>query len=170
MPIKPLVDLDSYDLTKSIFTKEQMYSVLSQAGRFALMDGVIHFDLEDQLIIGYRDVRSDEWWAEDHIPGRPLFPGTLMVEASAQLATFDFLQRREALDNAFIGFTGIDKTKFRATVEPDCRLIIVCKIARLRNTMFTYDVQGTVDGSIVFESRISGMLLLKSEKPAEAGA
>lgn len=159
MPLRPLADLSQYDLSKTVYGKEDLYEVLSQAGRFALVDGVLHFDLEEDLVIGYRDVRSDEWWAADHIPGRPLFPGTLMVEASAQLSTFDFLHRRAELKNAFIGFTGIERTRFRATVEPDCRLLLVCRIARLRNTMFTYEVQGVVEDNIVFEASISGMVL-----------
>lgn len=159
MPITPLVDLADYDLSQTIHGKDQLYERLSQAGRFALVDGVLAIDDEQQLIIGYKDVRGDEWWAEDHIPGRPLFPGTLMVEASAQLSTYDFLVRKPDLDNAFIGFIGIENTKFRNTVEPDCRLVLVCKIARLRKTMFTYEVQGFVNGEIAFESRISGVAL-----------
>ncbi|MEX1026164.1 MAG: hypothetical protein WD226_13900 [Planctomycetota bacterium] len=159
MPFRPLADLASLDLSTPVFGREALYEVLSQQGRFALVDGVLHSDLERDLVVGYREVRSDEWWAKDHIPGRPLFPGTLMVEASAQLATFDFHQRRPEVKDAFIGFTGIENTRFRATVEPDCRLLLVCRVARLRSTMFTYDVQGVVDENIVFESRISGMVL-----------
>ena len=161
MPLRPLADLAALDLSKTLYGRDDLYRVLSQAGRFALVDGVLHFDLEDDLVVGFKDVTSDEWWAKDHIPGRPLFPGTLMVEASAQLATFDFHHRRPEVKDAFIGFTGIDKTRFRSTVEPDCRLLLVCRIARLRNTMFTYDVQGVVEDDIVFEATISGMVLSK---------
>ena len=84
-----------------------------------------------------------------------------MLETSAQISTYDFLQRRPELGKAFIGFSGIEKTKFRSPVEPDCRLLFVCHAARLRNSMFTYHVQGVVENDIVFETAITGMVISK---------
>lgn len=159
MPTVPLVDLDKLDLDEVVVTKEELYGRLKQAGRLALVDGVLLLDTGGDLVVGYKDIRADDWWASDHIPGRPLFPGTLMVEASAQLSTYDFLQRRPELENAFIGFIGIDDTRFRATVEPPSRLVFVCRIARIRTTMFTYVVQGVVGDEVVFDARITGMVV-----------
>jgi len=108
-------------------------------------------------------VRADEWWAKDHIPGRPIFPGVLMVEASAQLGSFDFFRRHPELAVDFIAFTGIDGTRFRATVEPPCRLWFVGKASKSRvsgsKVIFSYEVQGLVDGKLVFESEVTGMQL-----------
>ena len=159
MPAAPLVDLENLDLDEVVVSKEEMYRTLKQAGRFALVDGILRLDTSGEMVVGYKDVHTDEWWAEDHIPGRPIFPGTLMVEASAQLSTYDFMQRRPELVNAFIGFIGIDNTRFRAIVEPPCRLIFVCNISRIRKTLFTYQVQGFVESEMVFESQITGMMM-----------
>lgn len=159
MPIVHLADLSQYDLSRTVTTKEELYATLSQSGRFALADGLLHLDTSGEIVIGFKDIRADQWWAEDHIPGRPLFPGALMLETSAQISTYDFLQRRPELENAFIGFTGIDKTRFRTAVEPDCRLLFVCHAARLRKAMFTYHVQGFVEDTVVFETAITGMVL-----------
>ena len=153
-----LVDLNTLDLSRTIYGPEDLQSVLQQRGRFAMVDGILHLDPESDFVVGYKEVRADDWWAEDHIPGRPLFPGMLMVEASAQLGTFDFFKRRPDADPAFVGFTGIDRTRFRAAVEPDCRLLLVGKILRVRRRMFTYEFQGLVDGNIAFESEVTGMV------------
>ena len=159
-----LVDLASLDLSRTVYTVADMHEVLRQRGTFSLIDGILHLDPEQSdLVVGYHDVRSDEWWAKDHIPGRPIFPGVLMVEAAAQLASFDFFRRHQEIPVQFIAFTGIDRTRFRATVEPPCRLHFVGRAERSRihsgRVMFSYQVQGLVNEKIVFDSEVSGMQL-----------
>ncbi|MFT5081592.1 MAG: 3-hydroxyacyl-[acyl-carrier-protein] dehydratase [Planctomycetota bacterium] len=159
MASSPLVDFNDYDLTKTAVTKEAVLEVLSQRGRFEMVDGLIHFDPEGEIVIGYKDIKSDDWWCEDHIPGRPLFPGVLMVEAAAQMCTYDFMHRGTAASDKFVGFGGMNNTRFRGTVLPDSRLIIVGKLARIRSRMFTYYTQGFVEDRMVFESEIMGVVV-----------
>lgn len=159
-----LVELSSLDLSRTVFSVADMQKVLRQRGTFSLIQGVLHLDPHgDDVVVGYHDVRADEWWAKDHIPGRPIFPGVLMVEASAQLGSFDFFQRHPEIPLSFIAFTGIDAVRFRSTVEPDCRLYFVGRATRHRvhggKVMFAYEFQGLVDDRIVFEAEISGMQL-----------
>lgn len=163
MPLA-LVDLAELDLSRTVFTVADMQKVLRQRGTFSLLDGILHLAPKtSSIVVGYRDVRTDEWWAKDHIPGRPIFPGVLMVEASAQLGSFDFFQRHPEVPLSFIAFTGIDETRFRATVEPPCRMYFVGKAQRSRvhggKVMFSYQFQGVVADKIVFEAGISGMQL-----------
>jgi len=160
----PLVDLDTLDLSRVVYSVADMQEVLRQRGTFSLVQGVLHLDpSRDDLVVGYHDVRADEWWSKDHIPGRPIFPGVLMVEASAQLGSFDFFKRHPEIPLTFIAFTGIDGTRFRSTVEPPCRLYFVGRGGKSRvhggKVMFSYQFQGLVENKVVFESQISGMQL-----------
>ena len=165
----PLADLAALDLSRTVFSVADMHEVLRQRGTFSLVDGILHLDprhsdkTKSELVVGYKDVRDDEWWAKDHIPGRPIFPGVLMVEASAQLGSFDFFRRHPELPLSFIAFTGIDNTRFRATVEPPCRLYFVGKASRSRvsggKVIFSYQFQGLVEGKIVYEAEVTGMQL-----------
>ena len=166
MPASLLLDLNSIDRTRISHSRDELYALLPQQGSFALIDAVILMDMEQDLIVGYRDVRPDEWWCQDHIPGNPIFPGALMVEASAQLGTFHFYHRIPEQKGAFIGFTGIDKTRFRTSVSPGCRLYFVAKVHRMRNNLFTYMVQGfqerdgVLDEGMVFQTLVTGMVLI----------
>jgi 3-hydroxyacyl-[acyl-carrier-protein] dehydratase len=159
MPVEPLVDFASLDLSRVLYTKDDLYALLRQRGTFALLDGVHVMDHERGLVVAWKDVRADDWWAKDHIPGRPLLPGTLMVEASAQLGCFDFYKRTPGAEKDFVGFTAIDNTRFRGQVAPPCKLYFVGKLVRVRTSLFTYRMQGVVDGAIVFESDVTGMRL-----------
>ena len=82
---EPLADLDSLDLSRVIVSHQGVYGLLKQRGTFAVIDGILHHDIEDRLIIGFKDIRKGQPWGDDHIPGRPIFPGTLMVEDASVL-------------------------------------------------------------------------------------
>lgn len=159
MASPPILDFDALDLGRDRFTKAQVLEVLQQRGTFEMVDGVLHLEVEDNLVVGYKEIRSTDWWASDHIPGRPLFPGAMMVEAAAQLCTFDFLQRKPEMVDQFIGFGGLDGTRFRAAVEPDCRLVIAGRVDRIRSRMFVYYAQGFVERELAFETHIRGVVV-----------
>ena len=82
-------------------------------------------------------------------------PGIVMVEAAAQVSSF-FMKRIYGL-KGFIGFSGIDKTKFRETVVPGDRLYLLGHICRIRSRQFSSNVQGVVNGKIAFDTIVSGM-------------
>jgi len=159
MASPPLIDFDTIDLSRTIVTKEQVLEVLRQRGRFEMVDGLLHFDPTGDLVVGYKDIRSGDWWCDDHIPGRPLFPGVMMLESAAQMCTYDFMHRPEANPDSFVGFGGMNHTRFRGTVVPDCRLIIVGRLERIRSRMFTYSAQGFVEGKMVFETEVLGVVV-----------
>jgi len=161
MASPPLIDLDAIDLSRVIASREDTLRLLKQRGRFSLLDGVLHRDEGRGLIVGFKDIRADEWWAADHIPGRPIFPGALMIETGAQLCSYDYLCRQDAESFPFIGFGGLNATRFRGLVVPGVRMLFVCKVNRIRRTMFTYLVQGLVEGKLVFETEVIGVVIRK---------
>ncbi|MDZ4773905.1 MAG: beta-hydroxyacyl-ACP dehydratase [Planctomycetota bacterium] len=158
MPETPTIDLTQLDFTKPVATHAQIYTRLLQAGRFALLDGVARFSTEEPVSIGFKEIRADDWWCTDHVPGRPLFPGVLMIEAGAQLASWDYLMRHSE-QRGFLGFGGLNETRFRGQVEPGDRLVFVARELRVRKTMFIYAVKGFVENSLVFETEVIGVAL-----------
>lgn len=159
MATQPLLDLSTIDLEEVIAGPEQLLSKLSQRGTFEMLDGVNLRDEEQGVIVGFKEIRGDDWWAADHIPGRPLFPGALMIEAAAQLCSYDYLLRDVADPDRFIGFGGLNGTRFRGTVEPDGRMHFVGKVNRIRRSLFSYFAQGFFDGKLVFETEVLGVVL-----------
>jgi 3-hydroxyacyl-[acyl-carrier-protein] dehydratase len=159
MPSKPLFDLDSIDLTRILATPDQLKQKLAQRGTFEMLDAAVHRDEEAGIIVGYKEIRGDDWWAPDHIPGRPLFPGALMIETAAQLCSYDYSMRAAEGDDRFVGFGGLNGTRFRGVVEPEGRMHFVAQVKRIRKSMFIYQTQGYYRDKMVFETEVVGVVL-----------
>lgn len=157
MPPSLLFDLSEIDLNaKPTFDKEAICRVNPQRFEMQHLDGILWHDKDRGLILGYKDVTDHEFWVRGHIPGRPLMPGVIQIEAAAQLLSFFVKQIYE--EGGFIGFGGIDKAKFRAAIEPGCRLYLLGHIIEARKgRRYACSVQGVVAGSLAFEATINGM-------------
>ena len=160
MPPPLLFDLSKIDLdTEPAYDRKAVENANPQRFEMQQLDGILWYDREKSLILGYKDVTDREFWVRGHIPGRPLMPGVIMIEAAAQLSSF-FL-KEIFQEPGFIGFAGIESAKFRSVVEPGQRLYLLGRItsfkSRKRTTRVTMSVQGVVDDTMVFETKVSGM-------------
>ncbi len=157
MPPPLLFDLSKIDLSaKPIFDKEAIGRINPQRFEMQQLDGILWFDKKKYLILGFKDVTENEFWIRGHIPGRPLMPGVIMVEAAAQMLSFFVKQIYE--EPGFIGFISIESAKFRSTVEPGKRLYLLGHITKFKKgRKYSTSIQGVVDDTLVFETSISGM-------------
>jgi 3-hydroxyacyl-[acyl-carrier-protein] dehydratase len=159
MAATALLDFGAVDLSREVVSIETIRTINKQRGRMEILQGLLHFDEEGDLIVGYRDVGKDEWWVDDHIPGRPVYPGVLMIEGAAQLCSYDFLRRHPEHQGTFVGYGGLNETRFRGIVSPGQRIIWAARAMRIRRTMFTYQSQAFCGEKLVFESEIMGVIV-----------
>lgn len=152
-----LVDLNEIDPEKIEIDIEGIREINPHRYEMEHLNGIIKYDPENKVIIGFKDVKDDEFWVRGHIPGRPLLPGVLMIEAAAQLCTFYY--KKSTNDDRFLGFAGIDKVKFRNIVVPGDKLIIIAQNVELRPRRAIFNTQGIVDNKLVFEAIIIGMVV-----------
>ena len=157
MPPKPIFDIPPVDVDNLVLTREDIYQVNPHRFEFQQLDGIIWLDQPSGDIAGYRDVRDDEFWVRGHIPGRPIFPGVLMIETAAQLVSYYVMSK--APEKGFLGFGGVDDVKFRGTVTPGQRLIMLGKVIMNRPRKCVGATQAYVDGKMVYEGTITGMWL-----------
>jgi len=156
MPPQLLFDLENIDLNaQPLFTKEQIMKHNPQKFEMQQLDAILWYDKEKFLILGYKDVTKNEFWVRGHIPGRPIMPAVIMIEAAAQLSSFFVKEIYELI--GFIGFAGVESAKFRSVVEPGKRLYLLCHIHKFKRRKYSCKVQGIVDGTMVFETEISGL-------------
>jgi 3-hydroxyacyl-[acyl-carrier-protein] dehydratase len=155
MPPPLIFDIANLDLSRIHFDQEVVREYNPQRGHMEMLNGIVHVDIENHKVIGFKDVREDEFWVAGHIPGRPLLPGVLMIESAAQLASF--YARKFKGWTQFIGFGGVEECKFRQQVVPPARMYILGRQIWARHNRIYSEMQGVVDGNLVFETKILGV-------------
>jgi 3-hydroxyacyl-[acyl-carrier-protein] dehydratase len=154
MPPSLLFDLSTIDLDQILADQEQVRVCNPQRGHMEQLNAIIWAQPEDGRILGRRDIRDDEFWVPGHIPGRPLFPGVLMIEAAAQLASY--YTRKYMNWTGFIGFGGVTECKFRSAIVPPARMLLLGQKLWERHGRVHCQIQGVVGGQIMFETGITG--------------
>lgn len=157
MPPALLFDLNEIDLNaKPLFDREAICRVNPQRFEMQHLDGILWYDKDKACVLGYKDVTHKEFWIRGHIPGRPLMPGVIQIESAAQLLSW--FVKEVYLEEGFVGFGGIERAKFRAAIEPGCRLHLLGHVTEARKgRRYACDVQGVVNGNLAFEATISGL-------------
>src|SRR4051794_3451761 len=154
MPPQLLYDITGIDLDHIIHGPDAIREVNPHRGDMEMLQAVTYLNPDLGQIIGYKDVRDDEFWVPGHIPGRPLYPGVLMIEAAAQLASF--YTRLFVGWKGFVGFGGATDIRFRQAITPGMRLILLTQKTWERHKRIQCKTQGLVNGTLAFECTIIG--------------
>ena len=163
MPPELHFDLAKIDFTNVVADREAIRKVNPQRFEMEQIDAIVHIDPVNKLIVGYKDVRFDEFWVRGHMPGYPLMPGILMCEASAQICSYYTMSQHTLEEGDFLGFGGMEEVRFRSPVHPGERLILIGKEVRFRRRQTIYNVQGFVKDRMVFHGDIIGVALRRGE-------
>jgi 3-hydroxyacyl-[acyl-carrier-protein] dehydratase len=158
MPSKDLIiDFSEYDLDHIVADIEQIRRVNPQRYEMEQLSAIVFDDVERGIVVGYKDVTHDEFWVRGHMPDVPLMPGVVMCEAAAQVCSYH-AQRHNLLQTEMIGFGGMDNVRFRGTVVPGDRLVVVAQKLQLRvGQMIRCRFQCFVNEQVVCEGQIRGI-------------
>lgn len=154
-----IADLSTIDFDNVVADVEEIRKYNPQ--RFAMehLTAIVYEDTTNHLCIGYKDVTSDEFWVPGHMPGMPLMPGVIMLEAAAQLCSY-YTQKHDLLGSEMVGFGGLDDVRFRDPVVPGSRLVLLCKLEKVRRgRIIVSRFQGMVGDSIVVEGILKGIAI-----------
>ena len=162
MPPELHFDLSTIDMNQVAADKEAIRRVNPQRFEMEHLDVIVFVDPGQKIIVGYKDVRPDEFWVRGHMPDFPLLPGVLMCEAAAQMCSYYTMKYGEVAGD-FIGFGGLENVRFRSTVRPGDRLVLVGKGIKLHRRQSIFNVQAFVGGTMVFHGDIIGVPLMRKQ-------
>lgn len=159
---EPHIDLDSLDFTKIEADADGVRKVIPHRHEMEMLSAILFTCRDRQLIVGYKDVEAEPFWARGHFPGLPLMPGVLQCECAAQLTAY-YTTATGVNEGQLLGLAGIENARFRKAVRPGDRLVLLGKGIRVKSRMTQFNVQGFVNGELVFQTDIIGIPLGKTE-------
>ena len=133
----------------------KVMDILPHRYPFLLVDRVLDFEVHKHLR-ALKNVTMNEPCFQGHFPGRPVFPGVLILEAIAQasaiLASKGFDE--DPGENIIFLFAGIDKARFKKPVEPGDQLILEVEQTNYKRKIWKYSGRAMVDGQMAAEADI----------------
>lgn len=107
--------------------------------------------------VGIKNVTFNEPCFMGHFPGRPVFPGVLMLEAIAQVGGLLVLGRAENMGKLAF-FTGADEVSWRRMVVPGDQIRIEAELLKERRGLCVVKGMATVEGELACEATVKFMV------------
>jgi beta-hydroxyacyl-ACP dehydratase FabZ len=137
---------------------EWILSVLPHRYPILLVDRVLELEPQKR-IVAIKNVTVNEPIFQGHFPGRPVFPGVLLIEGMAQAGGLLLLHDIPDRSKKLIYFAGIEEAKFRRPVVPGDQVRYELEVLRLRSTFSKLAGKVTVDGQLCAEAVISSAMV-----------
>jgi 3-hydroxyacyl-[acyl-carrier-protein] dehydratase len=128
-----------------------------------LVDQIL--ELEEERIVGIKNVTINEPFFVGHFPEFPVMPGVLIIEAMAQVAGVLVLKQIPDRKNKLVLLASVEEAKFRRPVLPGQQLRIEMKVTKRKATVAKMHGQATVDGQVVAEAELMCKLADRTPQP-----
>jgi 3-hydroxyacyl-[acyl-carrier-protein] dehydratase len=136
---------------------KEIFKYLPHRYPFLLVDRISEIQ-GNEKIVGFKNVSFNENFFQGHFPNHPVMPGVLVCEAMAQLAAILVHSARGGMEaNKVFVLTGLDKVKFKRTVEPGDQLRMEVALIRRRGDFWKMQGVAMVDGKVAAQAEISAM-------------
>lgn len=100
----------------TVLDAKKIAQILPHRYPILLVDRIVHLDLENNIIIGQKNVTFNEHFFVGHFPEVPIMPGVLILEALAQAGGILVHQKLQT-DKIAVLLT-VNNAKFRRPVVP----------------------------------------------------
>jgi len=126
-----------------------------------LVDRIL--ELEDDRIVGIKNVTSNEPFFDGHFPDFPVMPGVMIIEAMAQVAGVQVLSTIPDRETKLVLLASVEEAKFRKPVRPGDQLLIEMTLLKRKASLAKMSGTAKVDGAMVAEAI---MMCVLSDRPS----
>lgn len=144
-----------------ILSAKEIQNILPHRYPFLLVDRIIYMNLEENEIIGLKNVTVNEPFFQGHFPGAPIMPGVLLLEALAQAG--GVLVHQKGYDKKIAVLLNVTSAKFRKPVVPGDVLHLHAKGLHISGNGGKVRSKATVGDQVVVEAELSFALVNKEQ-------
>jgi 3-hydroxyacyl-[acyl-carrier-protein] dehydratase len=145
--------------SRPVLNAKEIAQILPHRYPFLLVDRVTYLNLEENKIIGQKNVTMNEEFFQGHFPGAPIMPGVLILEALAQVG--GILVHQKGYTGKIAVLLNMSHVKFRRPVLPGDVLMLEATGLHFTSKAGKVAVRALVNDQLAVEAEISYALVDK---------
>jgi 3-hydroxyacyl-[acyl-carrier-protein] dehydratase len=140
--------------THVAFDLSRILRILPHRSPFVLLDRVT--DIQPRKSArALKCVTYNEPFFPGHFPGKPIFPGVLILEALAQLiGVLAYASEPFDSNQKIMYFMGIDRARFRTPVVPGDRMVLDIEVLQRKSNIWKCAGTASVDEAVCAEAEL----------------
>lgn len=144
-----------------ILNAKEIAKILPHRYPFLLVDRILEINLNENEIIGLKNVTVNEPFFQGHFPGVPIMPGVLILEALAQ--TGGVLVHQKGYVKKIAVLLRVSNAKFRKPVLPGDALFLYAKAVHVSGNGGKMQAKAMIGQVIAVEAELSFALVDKDQ-------
>lgn len=144
-----------------VFNAKDIEKILPHRYPFLLVDRILEMNLEENEILGQKNVTVNEPFFQGHFPGVPIMPGVLILEALAQ--TGGILVHQKGYNKKIAVLLNVANAKFRRPVVPGDVLLLHAKGIHVSGNGGKVKAKAMIGQALAVEAELSFALVDKDQ-------
>jgi len=144
-----------------VFSAKDIEAILPHRYPFLLVDRILEINLEENEILGVKNVTVNEPFFQGHFPGAPIMPGVLILEALAQ--TGGVLVHQKGYNQKIAVLLNVANAKFRKPVIPGDVLLLHAKGLHVSGNGGKVKAKAMIGQVLAVEAELSFALVNKDQ-------
>lgn len=144
-----------------VFNAKDIEKILPHRYPFLLVDRILEIKLEENEILGLKNVTVNEPFFQGHFPSVPIMPGVLILEALAQ--TGGVLVHQKGYVKKIAVLLNVANAKFRKPVVPGDALLLSVKGLHISGTGGKIRAKAMIGQALAVEAELSFALVDKDK-------
>ena len=142
----------------TILNAQEIQALLLQRYPILLVDRILEIEV-GKRIIGLKNFTVNEPYMQGHFPGNPVVPGTVLIEAMAQVGAIFVMRTEPDVEGKLLYLARLESVRFRVPVIPGDQVIFDLELLKRKKDVWKVKGIARVQETIVMEATILAVVL-----------